>query len=166
MAMTKPNALAVAVLVALFATLVAAQEKQTPASSTEPKIFNAADLQWRDAAPSLPAGAQIVVLDGDPRKEGSFTMRLKMPSGYRIPPHTHPTAERVTVISGVVQLGIGEKFDESVGREMKAGDFATVPPGVAHFASSTSEAVLQIQSEGPFERKFVGSAVEPPNPKK
>ncbi len=159
--MTKPNPLVVGVLVALSAALVVAQEKQTPGTGNEPKIFRAADLQWRDAGPSLPAGAQVVVLDGDPRREGSFTMRLKMSAGDRIPPHTHSTAERVTVISGVVHLGIGEKFDESAGREMKTGDFVTVPPGVPHFAWAIGEAVLQIQSEGPFERKFVEPAGEP-----
>ena len=159
--MTKPNPLVIGALVALSAAFVAAQEKQTPGIAKKAKIFSAAELQWRDAAPSLPTGAQVVVLDGDPRQEGSFTMRLKMSAGYRIPPHTHPTAERVTVISGVVRLGIGEKFDESAGREMKAGDFATVPPGVPHFAWAIGEAVLQIQSEGPFERKFVEPPDEP-----
>ena len=164
--MTKLNAFVVGVLVALFAALVAAQEMQAPANRAEPTIYSAAELQWRDAAPSLPAGAKVVVLDGDPRTEGSFTMRLKMPAGYRIPPHTHPTAERVTVISGVVHLGIGKKFDGSAGREMKTGDFVVVPPGVPHFAWSTTEAELQIQSEGPFERKFVESARESTNAKK
>ena len=152
--MTKPKPIIFSLGLALFAAGVVAQENGTRTGANEPKIFTAAELQWRDAA-TLPAGAQMVVLDGDPRKEGSFTMRLKMPSGYKIPPHTHPTAERVTVISGVVHLGIGEKFDQAAGREMKAGDFCVVPAGVPHFAWATSDAVLQIQSEGPFERKFL-----------
>ena len=128
---------------------------EKPRDATEPKIATAAAVSWRDA-PGLPAGAQIAALDGDPRKEGSFTIRLRMPAGYKIPPHTHTTAERITVISGVVQLGIGEKFDESGGRELKAGDFAVVPAGLAHFAWATGDAVLQIQSEGPFQRDYVG----------
>jgi uncharacterized RmlC-like cupin family protein len=99
----------------------------------------------------------MVVLDGDPKQQGPFTLRLKMPAGYKIQPHTHPATERVTVIAGVVHLGIGEKFDESAGRELKAGDFAVLPAGVPHFAWSASEAVLQIHSEGPFQRTFVES---------
>jgi uncharacterized RmlC-like cupin family protein len=70
-------------------------------------------------------------------------------------------AERLTVISGEVHLGIGEKFEESAGRQLNVGDFAVIPPGVAHFAWSTAEAVLQIHSEGPFERKFVEPGHEP-----
>ena len=138
--------------------LVVAQERETKqksAGATDPKLLAAAEMQWGEGPPSLPAGAQMVVLDGDPRQKGPFTIRLKMPAGYKIPPHTHPVAERVTVISGAVHLGIGEKFDESAGRELKAGDFAVLPAGVPHFAWSPSEAILQIHSEGPFQRKFV-----------
>lgn len=137
------------------------ETKQRATDGAEPKIFTAAEVKWTQGPPSLPAGAQIVVLDGDPRTEGPFTIRLKMPPGYKIPPHTHPTAERLTVISGTVHLGIGEKFDESAGRKLNVGDFAVVPAGVAHFAWSTSEAVLQIHGEGPFQRKFVDPAHEP-----
>ena len=142
----------------------ASAEEKAPTG--EAKLMRAAEMQWRDGPPTLPVGAQMVVLDGDPRKEASFTMRLKMPAGYKIPPHTHPTAERLTVISGAVHLGIGEKFDETGGRELRAGDFAVVPPGVPHFAWSNAEAILQIQSEGPFERKFVDPADNSPRREK
>lgn len=141
-----------------FAQENAAKPKEASSGAARATIAAAAEMQWAQGPPSLPAGAQMVVLDGDPRQKGSFTLRLKMPAGYKIPPHTHPTAERVTVISGAVRLGVGEKLDESVGHQMKAGDFAVVPPGVPHFAISLSEAVLQIHSEGPFERKFVDPA--------
>ena len=123
-------------------------------------------MQWGEGPASLPAGAQMVVLDGAPGKKGPFTIRLKLPAGYRIPPHTHPTPERITVISGAAHLGIGEKFDESTGRELNVGDFAVVPPGVPHFAWSTGEVVVQIHSEGPFERKFVDPAHDSENAKK
>lgn len=156
------NVLLFALSLLLPAVLLLAKEdegrKDDGRAAAEAKLVRAAEMQWRDGPPTLPPGAQMVVLDGDPRKEGSFTMRLKMPPGYKIPPHTHPTAERVTVISGTVHLGIGEKFDEGGGRELKPGDFAVVPAGVPHFAWSPGAAVLQIQSEGPFERQFVESA--------
>jgi len=161
--MKKKNPIILGLVLTLSTVLVLAQEKESrkpdksPAPA-EPKMLAAAQMQWRDGPPSLPAGAQMVVLDGDPAKNGSFTIRLKMPAGYKIPPHTHPAAERVTVISGAVHLGIGEKFDESAGRELEAGDFAVLPTGVPHFAWSPSEAVLQIHSEGPFQRRFVDPA--------
>ena len=164
--MNKKNSIILGVVLTLSTLLVVAKEKETKEKSpgvAEPRMLAAAEMQWGDGPPSLPAGAQMVVLDGDPRQEGSFTIRLKMPAGYKIPPHTHPTAERVTVISGTVHLGIGEKFNESEGRELKTGDFALVPAGVPHFAWSPREAVVQIHSEGPFQRKFVDPAHESPN---
>lgn len=164
--MSNKNSINLGVVLTLSTALVLAQEKETKEKSSgaaEPKLLAAAEIQWREGPPSLPAGAQMVVLDGDPGKNGSFTLRLKMPAGYKIPPHTHPAAERVTVIAGAVRLGIGEKFDESAGRELKAGDFAVLPAGVPHFAWSPSEAIVQIHSEGPFQRMFVDSAQESPN---
>jgi quercetin dioxygenase-like cupin family protein len=60
----------------------------------------AGEIQWAPGPPSLPAGARLAVLEGDPTQEGIFTMRLSMPDGYRIPPHWHPAFEHVTVPSG------------------------------------------------------------------
>ena len=42
----------------------------------EKGIFPAAKVKWTDGPASLPAGAKLAVLEGDPAKEGFFTMRL------------------------------------------------------------------------------------------
>jgi quercetin dioxygenase-like cupin family protein len=154
----------------------AAEEKATPkesskgssktAATTEHKIVGPTEMTWGDAPPGLPAGAKMAVLDGDPSKKGSFTVRLQAPAGYKVPPHTHPTTERVTVISGSFHLGMGEKFDEAAGPELSPGSFAVLPAGMAHFAWSTGESVVQIQSEGPFQIKYVNPADDPRNAKK
>ncbi len=151
---------------------VVAQEKETGKSgakatvSAEHKIYAAADLQWVDGAPGLPAGAKMAVLDGDPTKKGSFTVRLQAPAGYKVPPHTHPSAEHITVISGTLHLGMGAKFDETAGRELAPGGFGVMPAGMQHFAWSTTDTIIQIQSEGPFEIKYVNPADDPRTAKK
>jgi quercetin dioxygenase-like cupin family protein len=73
---------------------------------------NASQLEWAPAPNFVPEGAQIAVLSGDPSKDGLYVIRLKMPAGYKIPAHNHPTTEMVTVISGDFQLGMGDKLDE------------------------------------------------------
>ena len=161
--MNKKSLIVLGLVLTLSSVLVVGREHEEATGAADAKIVAVAELQWADGPSSLPAGAQIVVLDGDPRKAGPFTIRLKMPVGYRIPPHTHPAAERITVISGAVHVGTGEKFDENAGREVTAGAFAMIPPGVPHFAWSRGGAVLQIHSEGPFERKFIDPAHDPPN---
>ena len=101
------------------------------------------------------------MLDGDPGKPGSFIVRLKMPDGYKIMPHTHPAAERVTVISGTLHIATGDKFDENAGRKLSTGDFVVFPKGSKHSAWTTEETVVQIQSEGPFEMQYANAADDP-----
>jgi quercetin dioxygenase-like cupin family protein len=139
---------------------------EKPAAKSEHVMFAAADLKWGDGPPALPAGAKIAVLTGDPGKAGPFTIRLKFPTGFKVPPHTHPTAENVTVISGTLGLGSGPKFDEAAAHEMTAGGFAVMPAGMEHFAWCKSECVVQIHSMGPFEVKYVNPADDPRNAKK
>src|SRR2546427_12709491 len=68
-------------------------------------LFKPDQIQWRDGPPSLLPGAKMAILEGDPAKEGFFTMRLKLPDGYRVFPHWHPRTERLTIIQGIVNLG-------------------------------------------------------------
>jgi quercetin dioxygenase-like cupin family protein len=160
------------VIAAVSTWVVATAQKERPktstakpAATTEHKIVTPAELQWGDAPPGLPPGAKMAVLDGDPTKPGSFTVRLQFPANYKIMPHTHPTAERITGISGAARLGMGEKFDEASAREIAPGTFAVMPAGMAHFAYSPQESIIQLQSEGPFEIKYVNPADDPRNKK-
>src|SRR4051812_23489786 len=73
--------------------------------------MNADDLKWMPAPNVLPAGAQAALVSGDPFKEGLYVIRLKMPAGYKIAAHNHPTSEYVTVLSGEFHIGMGDKLD-------------------------------------------------------
>ena len=84
------------------------------------------EVKWGPASKALPAGAEAAVLFGDPTKEGPFALRLKLPAGYAIPPHTHPRLEVDTVISGTINLGMGETADRSAAKAIPAGSFKTV----------------------------------------
>src|SRR5687767_5456545 len=73
-------------------------------------LLTPADLKWQDGPASLPKGAKFVVLEGDPAKAGPFVLRVKLPDGFKVMPHTHPKDERVTVLTGTLYLGEGGKF--------------------------------------------------------
>lgn len=92
----------------------------------------------------------MAVLAGDPGKPGPFTTRLKMPSGYKIPAHQHPTAEAVTVLSGTFHFGMGDRLDEAKADKLGPGGFVDLPANMNHFAFASADAVVQINSEGPF----------------
>ena len=83
-------------------------------------------LKWGDAPPGMPAGMRAAVVSGDPSQAQPYVIRAQLPANYRIPPHWHPTTENITVLSGTVALGMGEKFDEAAmqdrgGRRIRVG---------------------------------------------
>lgn len=107
-------------------------------------------IRWADAPPTMPPGTQVAVLEGHPQKPGLFTMRLKAPAGTRLPPHTHPKPERVTVLSGAVFVGFGADFDRSKAVKFPAGSFYVNPPDTPHFIFMDQATVIQITGEGPW----------------
>ncbi|WP_457094442.1 cupin domain-containing protein [Microvirga sp. P5_D2] len=118
-------------------------------------------LQWMPAPSALPKGAHLAVLSGDPGKTGPFTIRLKAPAGYKIPAHSHPTAERVTVISGDFHFGMGDKLDEAKAEKLGSGGFVDLPAKMNHYAFMGTETVVQIDSEGPFAITYASPADDP-----
>jgi hypothetical protein len=118
-------------------------------------------ISWQEAPNSLPPGAQMAILDGDPSKEGPFCMRLKFPDGYRVMPHWHPKTERVTVISGTLNLGFGDTFDSSKTHPLPAGTYGYWTPGTHHFAYAQGETILQLNSIGPWKINYVNPADDP-----
>ena len=97
-------------------------------------ILNKDDLKWVDGPPSLPAGAKVAVLAGDPSKAGVFTLRLKFPANYKIPAHTHSSTENVAVMQGTVYVGSGEKLNEAGATAVSAGGFCSIPGKSPHYA--------------------------------
>jgi quercetin dioxygenase-like cupin family protein len=167
----KKTVILCSVIVGAAAFIIAAEEKKQEehaktASTTEHKVIAPSDLKWGEMPPGLPAGAKMAVLNGDPTKAGPFTVRMQASAGYKIFPHTHPTPERLTVISGTFRLGMGDKFDEAATQEMGPGSYIVLPPGMTHFVALTSESIVQIDSEGPFQIKYVNPADDPRNTKK
>jgi quercetin dioxygenase-like cupin family protein len=112
-------------------------------------------ISWRAASPSDPTGPQIALLAGDPSKPGLFTIRLKLPAGYKVMPHWHPRAEFTTVISGTLLYGIGDKWDDAALHELPAGGFLEMSGGTHHFAAARDETIVQVSGKGPAERILV-----------
>jgi quercetin dioxygenase-like cupin family protein len=130
----------------------AASASVSASSSHQPAV------QWGPAPDVLPPGAQIAVLEGNPGAAGEFTLRLKFPNGYRIPPHTHPTAENVTVLTGTFLAGVGTTFYESDLQSFQRDDFLTIPANHPHYAMARGETVVQVHGVGPFTLTYVNPA--------
>lgn len=128
--------------------------------AAEHKMLAPTEIKWGPGPASLPPGAQAAVLYGDPTKDGLFALRLKFPKGYRIPPHTHPKPEIVTVISGTFLFGMGEKADAAK-KALPAGSFISMPPGQTHFAGADEETIVQLNSTGPWAVNYVNPKDDP-----
>jgi ketosteroid isomerase-like protein/quercetin dioxygenase-like cupin family protein len=133
-----------------------------PANPSSPMVVTpAAAIKWMDAPPFLPKGAKLAVLVGDPGKPEPFTVRLQMPDGYKIPPHTHPTDEHVTVMSGTFRAAMGEKWDDKSLGDFAPGSYANMAAGMAHYAAAKGATVVQVHGVGPFVVNYVNPADDP-----
>lgn len=124
------------------------------------RMVRPADLKWQEV-PSLPKGAQIAVIEGPMTEAVPFTVRLKFPANYRIPPHFHPAVERVTVISGTFNMGVGEKFDAGKLMAVETGGLMIMQARTPHFASTAGETIVQLHGTGPWGITYVNPADDP-----
>src|SRR5688500_3144759 len=120
------------VLALVISNRALAQESHPAAMTSGMALHSPAEIKWKDGPPSLPSGAKIAILEGDPAKEGMFVMRVRLPDGYHVPAHTHPKPERVTVISGTFKLAMGDNPKLADARILPAGTYGVWPPGMVH----------------------------------
>jgi quercetin dioxygenase-like cupin family protein len=118
-------------------------------------------IRWADPPPFLPKGSKMAVLYGDPAKEGLVVLQAKLPADYRIPAHSHPTDEIVSVLSGTLNFGIGDKLDPEKAKAFPAGSVIVAPANANHFALTKQPTVIQVTGMGPLVFRYVNPADDP-----
>jgi uncharacterized RmlC-like cupin family protein len=132
------------------------------AQSGTQNAFTPDQIKYGPPPPFIAPGAQLAVIEGNPMaSSGDFTIRLKMPAGYKIAPHWHPTRENVTVISGNLKVGMGDKFDEAKMMTFPAGSFAYLDPDMHHYAMASGATVIQVHGMSPVQFNYVNPADDP-----
>jgi hypothetical protein len=148
------------VFAAAFAWI--AQHNPSVVSASPKNIFTPDSIQWGPPPPFVAAGAQLAVLEGNPMAStGDYTIRLKMPAGYKIAPHWHPLRENVTVISGTFKAGMGDQFDETKMVTLPAGSFAYLDPDMHHYAMAVDDVIVQIHGMSPVQFNYVNPSDDP-----
>ncbi len=144
----------------LIAAMIALAGSATAQDAMKVVAHDAA-LKWMDSA-VLPKGAQGAILIGDPTKAGEVVVvRTKFPANYVAPPHTHPFAETITVISGSLGHGTGDKV-EKTGAMSKVGSFFANPAKHAHYVwTGDEEAIIEVHYIGPGGIEYVNPADDP-----
>ena len=118
------------------------------------------DLKWADV-PSLPPGAKIAVIEGPMSEAVPFTVRIKLPADYKVPAHWHPAVERVTVLSGTFNIGMGDKLDPQKTTALGPGSVIIMQPQTNHFAWTKEETVVQLSGTGPWGITYIDPADDP-----
>ena len=109
-----------------------------------------AQLKWTDA-PGIGPGVKIAIIEGDLKAAGPVTFRIKVPPDTKIPVHTHPLVEHVTVLSGMFYFAIGDKYDVAKAKAYSTGSALVIPTGVPMFAfTKDKESMIQVHSIGPW----------------
>jgi quercetin dioxygenase-like cupin family protein len=152
----------------LFAVPAAPQPPASPAPPGEPTavsephiVLAPAEMKFVPSPPFFPPGMTQAFLSGDPTRPGLFTARARMPAGYRIPPHWHPGVEQLTVISGSMSVGMGDRFDEKTMRTLPAGGYAVMPAQMRHYVKAETDVVVEVHGVGPFAITYVNAADDP-----
>jgi quercetin dioxygenase-like cupin family protein len=152
------------ILILLCMSIGQAQQPTNPAAAVLKSHIMIApeDLEWEDCPPVLPAGAKCAVTEGDIKAANVlFAHQVKFPDNYRIPPHFHPADEHLVIISGVFNMGHGDKFDLNASRPMTAGSFVVMPKGAHHFAWTKGETIIQVYAIGPWGLTYVNPKDDP-----
>ena len=132
---------------------VAAQAGGSPAS-----------LKWAVAPSLLPPGAMIAVISGNPAGSGRATIALSMPDGYRMPPHFHPSYERVEVKQGLLLVGIGDRLDPKRTLPLAVGDTILAPAGMHHYSIAKGTTIVAVSFIAPYTITYVNAYEAPRQP--
>ncbi len=127
----------------------AAATAQEPAP--EPALartFMDAQLQWGPCPEFIPKGCEIAVLHGDPAQP-NVDIFFKVPAGLSIPSHWHTSAERMVLVSGVLEV----RYEGQDAVTLKPGSYAYGPAKKPHSARCHAGApcVLFIAFEAPLD---------------
>jgi ChrR-like protein with cupin domain len=150
--------------ISLALLLTSSLAAQTPPPAPGPgqaTLYSPATLEWKDGPASLPKGVRMATLEGNPAEPGPFTLRFRFPDGFRVNPHWHTETEHATVISGILHLGMGDKFDRESTHALGAGAFGHWPAGMRHYAWFEGETILQVHGQGPWTVTYVNPSDDP-----
>jgi quercetin dioxygenase-like cupin family protein len=119
------------------------------------------EADWKPF-PAFPPSARLAIGVGEPLKEGSYTIRVKVPGGVKLMPHRHPEDRVYTVISGVFYIGLGDEFDAEKLQAYPLGAVIVLPGNTSHFHwAKSGEYVTEVTAIGPLGLEYIDAKDDP-----
>ncbi len=152
-------------MVSLLGAMIAMPALAPQCSESAPAAMTVVEspmqVTFGPVPPQFMPGAQLAVLAGDPTKAGPYTIRLKMPAGYKVSPHWHPANVNVTVLTGTMGFGMGDKLDEHGGKLIQPGGFVVETKGMHHYVWAVGPTLIQAHGEGPLVINYINPSDDP-----
>ena len=164
------------VVVTAFAGTAAAQNPSEPAAAASGATVAAGpqglplkqfgsvlseNIKWQ-SFPAFPPEARLAVLVGEPSKAAPYVVRVKVPGGVKLMPHTHPEDRIYTVVSGVFYIGLGATFDPDKLQAFAPGSVIVLPANTPHFHwAKSGDYTTQVAGVGPLGIKYVHEEDDP-----
>jgi peroxiredoxin len=126
-----------------------------------PVVVAEGQLRWRPAPDALPPGAEVAVLAGDLTQDGLISIRYRFPANYAVPPHSRPNDEYMTVLSGTLLVGRGDKLDHAALKAVGEGGGVKLLGGSNYYLQARSEVTVLSTLRGPFAVTYVNAADDP-----
>jgi quercetin dioxygenase-like cupin family protein len=138
--------------------------KNQTAVGLSPEDFGALlpeDVEW-NVFPAFPPSVRLAILVGDTSQPGPYVVRVKVPAGVKLMPHTHPEDRIYTVIAGTFYIGLGNTFDPAQLVSYPPGSVIVLPGHTPHFHWARSgEYVTQVSANGPLGLDYVDPDDDP-----
>jgi hypothetical protein len=120
-------------------------------------------IDWEPFA-AFPASARLAVVVGHPSEPVPYVIRVKVPSGVKLMPHSHHEDRVYTIMSGVFYIGLGDQFDETKLEAYPPGAVVVLPGDTHHFHwAKSGEYVVQVTAIGPISLEYVNPQDDPRN---
>ena len=127
------------------------------------KAIMSEDIDWQPFA-AFPPSVRLAAVVGQPSHEGPYVIRVKVPRGVKLMPHTHHEDRIYTVISGVFYIGLGDQFDADKLKAYSPGTVVVLPGHTSHFHwAKSGEYVTPVSAIGPLGLYYVNPKDDPRN---
>jgi quercetin dioxygenase-like cupin family protein len=121
------------------------------------------DIVWKPF-PAFPPSVRLAVVVGQPSEPGPYVVRVKVPTGVKLMPHKHPEDRVYTVMSGVLYIGLGARFDADGLKAYPPGSVLVLPGDTFHFHwAKSGEYITQVTGIGPLGLEYLNPKDDPRN---
>ena len=92
---------------------------------------------------------------GAPNQPGLYTIRVHLKDGGLMPPHSHPDDRIITVVSGTLHYGFGDKADPAATTAYPTGSVFLAKANAPHYAIGKGDVIYQESGTAPTGTKWV-----------